>query len=148
MRISSKGRYGLATMIFMAEHYYSGEYITIIRIAESLDISKIYLEQIFALLKKANVILSIKGSQGGYKLAKSPDTITAYEVLFAIEHSIFEKAETSVAKKGVPIEMAMQRAVFDLIDNSVAQTLNNITLGDLVNEVEKNKHSNDFMFYI
>jgi Rrf2 family protein len=148
MRISSKGRYGLATMIFMAEQHNSGEYITIISISESLEISKIYLEQIFAQLKKANIIISVKGPQGGYRLAKSPEAITAFDVLSAIEDSVFEKAETSVLKSAEPIEMAMQKAVFDLIDSSVAQTLKNISLDDLVHIVEKNKHSNDFMFYI
>ncbi len=148
MRISSKGRYGLASMICMAASYTKGDYISIISIAENLDISKIYLEQVFSLLKRANVITSIKGSQGGYKLTDSPDRITVFDVLFAIEQSIFEKTEASVAKNAENIEMAMQKAVFNLLDNSVEQTLKKITLSDLVSEAEKNKNNNQFMFYI
>lgn len=148
MRISSKGRYGLASMICMASSHNKGDYVSIISIAESLDISKIYLEQVFSLLKRANVITSIKGSQGGYKLADSPDKITAFDVLFAIEQSIFEKAENSVSKNAEHIEMAMQKAVFDLMDGAVSQTLKNITLSDLVGQSEKYKSNNQFMFYI
>lgn len=148
MRISSKGRYGLASMICMAASHNKGDYVSIISIAENLDISKIYLEQVFSLLKRANIITSIKGSQGGYKLADSPDKITAFDVLFAIEQSIFEKTEASVAKNAEHIEMAMQKAVFDLMDSSVQKTLKNITLSDLVAQSDKYKSDNRFMFYI
>ena len=47
MKISSKGRYGLAAMISLSNSYENNEYITIISIAEKLGISKIYLEQVF-----------------------------------------------------------------------------------------------------
>ena len=53
MKISSKCRYGLAATVCMARETKNGEYISIIAIAEKLGISKIYLEQDFALLKGA-----------------------------------------------------------------------------------------------
>ena len=56
MRISAKGRYGLAAAISMAENYNSGEYITVISISERLGISKIYLEQVFSLLKEEELL--------------------------------------------------------------------------------------------
>ena len=65
MRISSKGRYGLAAMVCMAESYGSGACITIISLSERLGISKIYLEQVFSLLKRGGLVLAIKGVQGG-----------------------------------------------------------------------------------
>ena len=148
MRISSKGRYGLAAIISMAESYYNGEYITIISIAENLDISKIYLEQIFAQLKKANVISSIKGAQGGYRLSKSPDAITAYDVLVAIEQSIFEKTETTVAKSAEHIELTIQNSVFNEMDNKIEELLKNISLSDLVNDTQRFKNSSNLMFFI
>ena len=53
MRISAKGRYGLAAMAYLAHSYNNGAPVTIIRISEKLGISKIYLEQVFSLLRKA-----------------------------------------------------------------------------------------------
>ena len=53
MKISAKGRYGLAAMIVLARSYESSSPVTIISISEHLGISKIYLEQVFSLLKRS-----------------------------------------------------------------------------------------------
>ncbi len=148
MRISSKGRYGLAAMISMAQNYASNECITIVSISEKLGISKIYLEQVFSLLKRAELVIAAKGAQGGYKLSRNPQTIHAYEILKALEQSLFEKTEESVAKRANDIEQAMQKTVFSVVDDSIAEALEKVTLDDLVNEVEKHKQSDGFMFYI
>jgi Rrf2 family transcriptional regulator, cysteine metabolism repressor len=148
MRISSKGRYGLAAMISMAQNYANDECITIVSISEKLGVSKIYLEQVFSLLKRAELVFAAKGAQGGYKLSKPPQTINAYEILRALEQSLFEKTDESVAKQANDIEQTMQKYVFSEIDSSIASTLEKITLYDLVGEVEKQKQTSGFMFYI
>jgi len=147
MRISSKGRYGLAAMVKLAQNYKSGEFITIVSISEGLGISKIYLEQIFSLLKRAGLVISVKGAQGGYHLAKSPEEITVLDVLYSIETSLFEETEQSVADQDNIIEKALE-SVWKKLDNSVSKTLAGITLADLVREAEKHRGPDDFMFYI
>ena len=77
MKISAKGRYGLAAMTYLARSYAAGAPVTIISISEKLGISKIYLEQVFSLLKRARLVNSIKGSQGGYQLSRAPRAIKA-----------------------------------------------------------------------
>lgn len=148
MRISSKGRYGVAVMIRMAQIANNDEYTSIISIAEKLNISKIYLEQIFSLLKKAELVKSIKGSQGGYKLAKSPDIITAGDILRAIEISLFEKTEKSVSSDFTEIDKAMETLVWDKIDSTISKALDDVSLKNLVNEAEKCKNKDNYMFYI
>lgn len=148
MRISSKGRYGIAVMIRMAQINDNNEYTSIISIAEKLNISKIYLEQIFSLLKKAELVKSIKGSQGGYKLAKAPDKITAGDILRAIEISLFEKTESSVSKDFMEIDKSAKTLVWDKIDIAVTKALNSVTLKDLVMEADKFKNKDSYMFYI
>lgn len=148
MKISVKGRYGLAVMINMAQSYYNGENITVLSFANKLGFSKIYLEQVFSLLKRAGLVTAIKGAQGGYQLAKEPQNITVYNVLSAIEYSIFEKAEVTVAEKATEIEQAMQKSAFDVLDNAIEKTLKSITLRDLVNDAESYKTDNSLMFYI
>ena len=148
MRISSKGRYGLAAMILMAQNYASGACMTVISLSERLGISKIYLEQVFSLLKRAELVLAIKGAQGGYKLAKPPQDVTAFEVLHALEQSLFEPTADSVSKKAENIEKAMQSAVFSELDAAVASALGRVTLYDLLTESEKQKQNAGFMFYI
>ena len=135
-------------MITMAQNYASNECITIVSISEKLGISKIYLEQVFSLLKRADLVLAAKGAQGGYKLARDPQTISAGEILRSLEQSLFEKTEESVAKQAKDVEQAMQKTVFSAVDDAVAGTLNKITLDDLVNEVERQTQTDGFMFYI
>lgn len=148
MKISAKGRYGLAAMTHIAQNYQSGDPITIISIAEKLGISKIYLEQVFSLLKRAGLVLSIKGAQGGYQLAAAPKEITAFDILSAIELALFEPTEFTVKEKAAAIDEAMQTIVFNAIDKTLEATLKTVTLTDLVNEVEKHKEKDNLMYFI
>ncbi|HEX2927847.1 MAG TPA: Rrf2 family transcriptional regulator [Ruminiclostridium sp.] len=148
MRISSKGRYGLAAMMSVAQMGSGGDFVTVISIAEKLGISKIYLEQVFSLLKRSKLVTSIKGSQGGYQLSKPSDKITVLEILHAVEISLFEKTEQSVSEEAIEIEKALNNLVWDKLDESVSAVLTNVTLSDLVTEAEKAKSGEDFMFYI
>ncbi len=147
MRISVKGRYALAAMIHLAQHYNSGDCITVLSISEKLGISKIYLEQVFSLLRRGKLVQSAKGAMGGYLLYKSPKQITAFDVLYAVEVSLFEPTEETVSQRANDIEKTMQMAVFSTVADTIKDTLSKITLQDLVTEAEKNR-SQGFMFYI
>lgn len=148
MRISVKGRYALAAVIKMAANYNNGEYVTLISISENLGISKIYLEQVFALLKRGGIVNSIKGAQGGYQLTRMPQQIAVLNVLSAVELSLVEPTETTVQAKAPEIEAAMQSAAFEKLDAAVKDTLSHVTISDLLTAVEKNKAGNELMFYI
>ena len=148
MRISVKGRYALAAMIYMAQHFNNGEYITVISISERLGISKIYLEQVFSLLKRSNLVLSVKGAQGGYQLTRMPRQFTVLDVLSAVELSLFEITDETVATKAPEIEAALRFSAFNALDQAVEYALEKITLYDLVNEAEKHKGDQGLMFFI
>lgn len=148
MKISAKGRYGLAAMTFIAQNRQSDEPITIISIAEKLGISKIYLEQVFSLLKRAGLVISIKGAQGGYQLSAPPDKINVFSILSAIELALVETAEKTVAEKSPAIEHALFLKVFNVIDETLENTLAHITLADIVSEAENHKTEDGFMYFI
>lgn len=148
MRISAKGRYALAATTSMAQSYNKDEYITLISISEKLDISKIYLEQVFSLLKRGNIVTSVKGSQGGYQLARIPHQITAYDVLSAVETSLFETTEETLSQKVPELEAAMRETIYDSLDQSMKITLQKISLYDLVLQTEKNRSDQGLMFFI
>lgn len=84
MKVSTKGRYGLRLMLDLAQHYQNGM-ISLKEIARRQEISEKYLEQIIILLHKSGLIKSMRGSQGGYALAKAPEEITVGSVLNALE---------------------------------------------------------------
>ena len=149
MKISVKGRYGLSAAICLAEHYTSGNCLTTTMLVEKLGISKLYLEQTFPLLKKANLVTSVKGAQGGYRLARAPRLITILDVLSATELTLFEKTQTTVELTAPDLEAAMQSTIFSPLDEGVKDKLTDITLHDLVNEVTKyRKTTSDYMFFI
>jgi Rrf2 family protein len=148
MRISAKGRYALASVIHMAKEYQKDEPITLISISEKLGISKIYLEQVFALLKRGGLVTSVKGAQGGYLLTPMPRKVTAYDVLSAVENSLFESTENTVAQQAPHIDSAMYMLVFKALDAAAREALLKTTLEDLVLESEKLKGENGFMLNI
>jgi Rrf2 family protein len=148
MRISAKGRYALASTISLAQDFSKGEYTTVLSISEKLGISKIYLEQVFSLLKRGGIVNSVKGSQGGYQLARMPKQITLYDVLAAVELSLFEPNEKTVAENAPEIEAAMRLLAFKEIDDVLKNTMQHVSLSDLVTEAEKHASSDGLMFYI
>ncbi|MDR2426732.1 MAG: Rrf2 family transcriptional regulator [Endomicrobium sp.] len=148
MRISAKARYGLSSMICLAQKYNTGECTTIISLSERLKISKIYLEQVFSLLKRANLVSSTKGSQGGYQIVVVPKKISVYDILSSIEAALFEKTGKTVAESDEAIEKAMHQTVFKKLDENIKEVLSKITLADLTNETEKQSSKDGYMFYL
>lgn len=148
MRLSAKGRYGLAAMTNLAVNHSSGNPVTIISISERLGISKIYLEQVFSLLKRAQLVSSIKGSQGGYQLTREPRDITVYDILAAIELALIEETGASSAGKVPELEAALSECVYKKLDEAILATLSAITLEDIVTETEKKKDNSSMMYFI
>ena len=80
MRISTKGRYALRLMLDLAEHQGDG-CVSLKDVAQRQDISKKYLEQIVPTLSRAGFLLTNRGYQGGYRLARRPEDYTARDIL-------------------------------------------------------------------
>ncbi|MBO6001834.1 MAG: Rrf2 family transcriptional regulator [Spirochaetales bacterium] len=87
MLISTKGHYAMCVMLDLAEHYQEGP-VALKDISARQNISKKYLEQIVALLNRPEILKTVRGAQGGYMLAKSPDKYTIADVLRLSEGSL------------------------------------------------------------
>ena len=92
MKLSMKSRYGLRALIDLSVNS-KNEQVALGGIAERNNISPQYLEQVFASLRKAGIVKSIKGSQGGYFLNKPAEQITISEVIEALEGDYRIEAE-------------------------------------------------------
>lgn len=147
MRISVKGRYALAAMIHLGEHE-SSNCIPVVQIAEQLDISKIYLEQVFALLKRGKLVESIKGAGGGYRLSMPATQITLYEIMKATEAAIFEETKETVGEKAPALDQVLSEVIFMPLDETVRALLSNLTLADLMKRYEEIQNDNGYMFFI
>ena len=86
MNLSKKSRYGITALIDLAV-YAKDQCVQLSSIAERNNISVKYLEQIFSSLRKAGLVRSVKGPQGGYLLAKRPERITVADVIHALDGS-------------------------------------------------------------
>ncbi|MGL4283392.1 RrF2 family transcriptional regulator [Eubacterium aggregans] len=148
MRISAKGRYGLAAMITLAQESTQDLCTPVIVIAEKLGLSKIYLEQVFALLKRGKLVTSIKGAQGGYRLSRPAPQINAYEILTAVEQVLFEPTEDSVSEAAHLVEATMRECVFDFLDDQLRSALESVTLAQLVKSLEQRSLDGPFMFFV
>lgn len=144
MKISTKGRYALRLLVDLAEHQNSG-FVALKDIAERQDISKKYLEQIVPMLSRSNILHTTRGFQGGYKLAKSPDSITVGEILRLTEGSLAPVAclehdpiicERSAICVTLPVWQGLYRVITEYLDG--------ITLQDIVDN-QRAKYVNDYM---
>ena len=86
MWVSTKAQYGMRALIEVA---LGGDSPTSLKVvAERQGLSHLYLEQIFATLRKAGYVESVRGAHGGYKVAKPADQITALEIVELLEGSL------------------------------------------------------------
>jgi Rrf2 family protein len=148
MKLSTKSRYGLSCMMFMGQNYKSQDFITIATLAKRLSISKIYLEQVFVLLKRADLVISSKGSQGGYRLSKNPKEITVFEILRSTETSLFEENELQSQKEEAGIEAILKKNIYEKLNIVLKDSLINITLDNLLSELEKQTAEVGFMYHL
>lgn len=128
MKISTKGIYALEAMIELSLNNTDG-YISIREIAEKRKCSTKYLEQIFKLLKDNNLISSTRGKEGGYKLARSANTITAKEIVLAVEICldpvlcISKTCPREHHCKTRPVWQGMQNEIFKVLDSKTLEQL-------------------------
>lgn len=133
LEVSTKGHYGLALMAHLAGKYKSGGFISLKEIGESENISAGYLEEIAAILKKKNLVISHKGKNGGYKLSKIPDKIKILDIIEALEGPLalvdclgIDKNFTCINKNCV------SKNIWRVVQNQLYKNLNNIKLGEFV----------------
>ena len=137
MRISTKGRYALRFLLDLALHD-SGEYIALKDISARQDISVKYLEQIVSMLTKAGMLKSVRGPQGGYKLACSPAQITVGDVLRITEGSLAPVACLDDPENIWPRAAECQTVGFwKELYEAVCGVVDNTTLSDLASRVRE-----------
>src|SRR5665647_403417 len=147
MKISTKGRYGLRSMLDLAINS-SGDHVSLNSIAERQHISSNYLEQVFSTLRKSGLVNSVKGAQGGYVLADSPSRISVGGILRALEGNLTVTGDNEDIEAKNQIEYCLRTNVWDLINSNINTVVDSITLEDLMVEHKKLAGNMSSMFYI
>ena len=109
-----------------------GEYLRVSDMAKALKASESYLEEVVALLKKAELVKAKTGPGGGYQLARSPADITAHQMVTALEGEIALVPCLSHQKGLCEIEVGCKsRSLWHGLQESITDTLKSTTLADL-----------------
>lgn len=132
MKISTKGRYALRLMIDLALNN-TGEMVRIKDISARQGISEKYMEQIISFLKRAGYVKSLRGSQGGYCLAREPREYTVGMILRLTEGSLApvacledEENQCERAKNCTTLRL------WQMLDHAIKDVIDKVTLQDLV----------------
>ena len=109
-----------------------------------------YLEQIFSGLRRAGLVKSIKGPQGGYLLAKRPESITVADVIHALDGSYLLEDERSVVSGADEkwISTAIQKLLIEQMNDQTDKLLKQLTLKTLVDSSLEYSQSGQEMYYI
>lgn len=134
MKVSTRGRYALRTMVDLARHGGEG-LVTLKDVAERQDLSQKYLEQIVTQLSKAGLVKGVRGPQGGYRLAREPKDYSVAEILQQVEGSLapVECLESEVNT----CEQCASCATVDMwagLYKVMTDYLENVTLQDIVDK--------------
>ncbi|AQL56013.1 RrF2 family transcriptional regulator [Abyssicoccus albus] len=139
MKISTRGRYSLMFMLSLAK--YDGQGCKSVKaIATENNISDLYLEQLIGPLREAELVTSVRGARGGYKLNKSPEKIFIGEILRLVEGPI-QMVEP------MDIEPKESQLLWSRMTQSIKDILDTTSLHDLISS-NSDELSDGYMFYI
>lgn len=129
MKISTKGRYALRMLLDLAKEP-ENTFVTLKEISSRQEISKKYLEQIVPLLHKSDILESVRGNNGGYKLKRPPQEISLFDILSQTEnenhiiHCLEEKCDQR--------DECLARAAWEDLDNLILDHLKNTSLQSIL----------------
>jgi Rrf2 family protein len=131
MKLSTRGRYGLRALADLALHT-DGKPMTLADIAQRQNISEGYLESIFALLKKAGLVYSVKGAGGGYLLARPAADIRVGEALDALEGDMSIVEPDRSVDDASALSQCIRENVWDAVSQRIQTVVQTVSLQELI----------------
>ena len=148
MKFSKKSRYGLTALIDLAINSENSK-VTLASIARRNNISLQFLEQIFAALRRADIVKGVKGPQGGYIIKEDLSNISLADILIAVDGTYYLEEEVAKTAGGPElIASTIQEAVVDRINEKLDEILNGIKLKELVDLYKEKGNIEQQMYYI
>jgi Rrf2 family iron-sulfur cluster assembly transcriptional regulator len=132
VKLSTKGRYAVMAMVDLARHGADGP-VALAEVADRQEISLSYLEQLFSKLRRAELVRSMRGPGGGYRLAYPAADIRVSDVILAVEESI----RTTGCKPGSAMgcirksTRCMTHDLWEELGHQIHIYLNSVSLADV-----------------
>ena len=134
MKVSTRGEYGVRAMVALA-HHFGGKPVALTTIARDSHVPAPYLEQLIAPLRRAGLVESRRGAQGGYQLARPPAEIRVGEIYRVMEGPVapMDCVSEDESDQTCPlISNCETRPVWLAVRDSIVGAIDSITLADLV----------------
>jgi len=132
MRLTTKGRYAVTAMLDLALHSQHGP-VCLADVAVRQGISLSYLEQLFARLRRADLVRSVRGPGGGYRLARNIDSVSIADIVTAVSETI-DATRCGSKNNCQDGEVCLTHALWTGLSDHIAQYLQAITLQMLVDD--------------
>ena len=139
IKISTRGRYGLRALIDLSL-YQEDKAIPLREISEREKISEQYLEQLFASLRKAGVVSSVRGAHGGYLLNEDPEEITAGDIIRILEGPIQPVNCVTDDFNCEQEHECVTHELWGILSEQIGEVLDSYTLADLTEKAKKVKN--------
>lgn len=132
MRLSTKGRYAVMAMVDLARHS-NGKPVSLAEIAEREEISLAYLEQLFAKLRRAGLVKSVRGPGGGYLLVHDRDDTRIADIILAVGEPIQAVRCTPGSTIGCRGNRSrcLTHDLWEELSNQIHLYLSSVSLGDV-----------------
>ncbi|MEK7284464.1 MAG: Rrf2 family transcriptional regulator [Chloroflexota bacterium] len=131
--VSTRGEYGMRLMVDLARHWGQGT-VSLHAVAQREALPEAYLEQLVATLRRAGLVTGKRGAGGGYVLARDPSSVTAGDVVRALEGPLEPQICTA---EGDPVLNCIReqdcgtRLVWLRLQSTIATALDSMTLAEL-----------------
>ena len=137
MKLSTKGRYAvmaLAELARSADEAGGDAPVSLAHIAAGQKISLEYLEQLFAKLRRARLVESVRGPGGGYRLSRDPDLIRVSDIILAVDEPLkVTRCQGDAIDGCVAGEKCITHELWAALGRQIYGFLSSVTLGDVVN---------------
>jgi len=136
MRLSTKGRYAVMAMTDLAQHEEGGRPVSLADIAERQGISLSYLEQLFAKLRRAGLVSSVRGPGGGYRLSRASGDVRVADIIMAVDEPISATRCRAGTPKGCATQggRCITHDLWEELGRQIHVFLSSVSLADVVDK--------------
>ena len=132
MRLTTKGRYAVTAMLDLAYHSHQKP-VTLSEIADRQTISLSYLEQLFARLRKAEIVIGVRGPGGGYRLGRDADSVSISDIITAV-NEVVDSTKCGGTANCQNNQPCLTHFLWMDLSQQIHQYLSSISLQDLIEQ--------------
>jgi Rrf2 family iron-sulfur cluster assembly transcriptional regulator len=131
MRLSTKSRYAVTSLLDMVMNSGKGP-VSLAEISSRQGISLSYLEQLFAKMRRNNLVISTRGPGGGYTLSTDPADVSISDIIYAVDDKL-EVTNKDALPGGETYEPCLTEQLWEELSEQISDYLTNISLQDMIN---------------